>query len=311
MRLPKRLAGPATIGLCAPSGSVNQEALGRAVAFLEAKGHRVVVAPQTAFQWRYFAGSDQERLDAFHQMLADPTIDILMSARGGYGWTRFLNQVDFAAVAKTDKIIVGFSDFTAFNLAALAQSNLVTFAGPMAASDFGNGNVSAFMEDNFWPLLAASTHTIEIANCVQTCAPQIIEGPLWGSNLCLLTNLVGTPYIPAIEGGILFLEEVSEEPYAVERMIFQLYHAGILGRQKALILGDFEECKPGEKSRYPYQMTEVIESLRALLPIPILTGLPFGHIREKITIPIGGMASVKITDTGFQVKFSGYNTNKS
>src|SRR5687768_5423879 len=104
-RLPRRLGGPLAIGICAPSGAINPEALTRAVDHLQAKGHRVVVAPQTFHQWRYFAGADEERIDAFHQMLADPAIDVLMAARGGSGWTWLLDKLDFSAVAASDKAI--------------------------------------------------------------------------------------------------------------------------------------------------------------------------------------------------------------
>jgi len=305
-RLPKRVAGPVTIGICAPSGTIDAEALARATTYLEAAGHRIITTPQTTMRWRYFAGPDQDRLDAFHSLLADPTIDIIMAARGGYGWTRLLAHIDFDAVAATDKIIVGFSDFTAFNLAALAKTGLITFAGPMATSDFGNGDVSPFMESHFWPLLAASDHAIQVDG-EQLYSSQIIEGQLWGSNLSLLAHLVGTPYMPTIENGILFIEEIAEEPYAVERMFFQLYHAGILHRQRALILADVDNCKPSAKSRSPYCMAEVIESLRSLLPIPILTGLPFGHVREKITLPVGGHASIAISSDGYRLDLSGYN----
>ncbi|MBA2690509.1 MAG: LD-carboxypeptidase [Burkholderiales bacterium] len=306
LRLPKRLAGPATIGIFAPSGVVDAQAHARSVSHLEALGHRVIAAPETTSQWRYFAGTDRERLAVFHRMLADPAIDILLAARGGYGWTRLLPDVDFGLVAATDKIIVGFSDFTAFSLAALAKAKLVTFAGPMAAVDFGSGDVSTFMESHFWPLLASGGHTIEVAADTGYAA-QVIQGPIWGSNLSLLAHLVGTPYLPAIDGGILFLEEIAEEPYAVERLFFQLYHAGILTRQKALILADFDSCQPTDNGRYPYRMAEVIETLRKLLPIPVLTGLPFGHVREKITLPIGGHATLNIVDKSYRLEVSAYN----
>lgn len=306
LRLPKQLQNSATIGICAPSGSVDKESLEHAVSYFESKGHKVVLSPQASYQWRYFAGNDEERLSAFHELLNDPSIDILMAARGGYGWSRILHKVDFAAVKKTKKIIVGFSDFTSFNLAALAQSNLVTFAGPMAAVDFGNGNVSEFMENNFWSLLYNSTHSIHVEN-EHDYEPQVIEGQLWGSNLSLVSHLVGTDYLPAVKDGILFLEEVAEEPYAVERMLFQLYHAGILQKQKAIVLGDFSCCKPTLKNRYPYEMHEVIESLKTLIKVPILTDLPFGHIKEKMSLPIGGHAALHLTKEGFTVRFSEYN----
>ena len=307
LRLPKRLRGIATIGICAPSGAVDPEAHGRSVAYLESLGHRVVVAPQTTQQWRYFAGTDQERLQGFHDLIADPAIDIVMAARGGYGLTRLLDRVDFSAVAASNKIMVGFSDFTAFSLAAVARAGLITFAGPMAAVDFGNGDVSPFMECHFWPLLTSATHSIEIAAPGHGYPMQIIEGSIWGSNLSLLTHLIGTPWLPDVDGGILFVEELGEEPYAVERMFYQLHHAGVLARQKAVILADFDDCRPTANGRYPYAMAEVIETLRQLLPVPILTGLPFGHVRQKMTVPVGGHARLDIGTSTYALNFSAYN----
>lgn len=305
-RLPKRLRGPATIGVFAPSGVVDPAALERAVTYLQSLGHSVIVAPQVTTQWRYFAGRDRQRLEAFHQMLSDPGIDILMAARGGYGWTRLLEDLDFAALAASDKIMVGFSDFTTFSLAALAKAGLTTFAGPMAAVDFGNGSVGPFMESHFWPLIGSATHGIEITGNDHGYPSQVLEGTLWGGNLSLLGHLVGTPYFPRVEDGILFAEELAEEPYAVERLFFQLYHAGVLAQQKAVVLADFDDCKPAP-GRYPYSMGEVVQSLRELLPCPVLTGLPFGHIRDKITLPVGGHVRLTILDSGYRLDFSSYN----
>ncbi len=306
MQLPKQLPAKTTIGICAPSGSVDSEALSRAVDYFEAKGHQVVLSPQTNYQWRYFAGNDAERLEAFHELLNNPSIDVLMAARGGYGWSRILHKLDFTALKNTKKIIVGFSDFTAFNLAALAQCGLVTFAGPMAAVDFGNGDVSEFMENHFWSLLENDKYSLEIKT-EPSYPPQTIRGQLWGSNLSLVSHLVGTRFLPQIEGGILFLEEIAEEPYAVERMLLQLYHSGVLQKQKAILLGDFSCCKPTLKNRYPYEIYEVIESLKTLIEIPILSDLPFGHIKGKITLPIGGNTLLKLTNDGFELEFYEYN----
>lgn len=308
LRLPRRIDGAASIGIFAPSGAVDSTALARSVAHFESLGHRVVVAPQVNSRWRYFAGTDEERIAAFHALLADSSIDILMAARGGYGWTRLLSRLDFAALAASDQVIVGFSDMTAFSLAALAEARRLSFAGPLAAIDFGNGNVSPFMERHFWSLLSSSEHALDPVDCRHGYAAQTIEGPIWGSNLSLLAHLIGTAYFPNIEDGILFVEELAEEPYAVERLFYQLYHAGVLDKQKALILADFDDClPPASGARYPYSMAEVTETLRQLLPYPVLTGLPFGHIHEKVTIPLGGRARIHINHAGYRLDFSQYN----
>ena len=280
-----------------------------AIAALAKRGYRVVVAPETQMQWRYFAGTDEQRLDSFHTMLADPTIDAMMMVRGGYGWSRLLHRIDWNAVAASQKNFVGFSDFTAFNLAALAQANLITFAGPGAAIDFGGADDKpesqadhAFMETHCWPALAGEPVSVGPFNDSFTYRPRTISGTLWGSNLSLLAHLVGTPYMPNIEGGILFLEEIGEAPYAVERMLLQLFHAGILQQQKALILADFSDCDP-EPDRFPYTMEHVVETMRELLPMPVLTGLPFGHVARKLTLPFGAVAELRILPGTFSLHY--------
>ena len=306
---PKPLLPGGSIGLFAPSGVVNVPRMQAAIEALTVRGYRVVIAPGTEKQWRYFAGTDDERLASFHAMLADPMIDAMMMVRGGYGLSRLLHRVDWDAVAASEKTFVGFSDFTAFNLAALTQANLITFAGPGAAIDFGGAEDApetqadhAFMEAHCWPALAGEAVIAGPFADSFTYRPKTISGNLWGSNLSLLAHLVGTPYLPEIDGGILFLEEIGEAPYAVERMLLQLHHAGILQNQKALIMGDFSDCEP-ETGRFPYSMEHVVETMRELLPIPVLTGLPFGHVAKKLTLPYGAIATLSISPGSFTLNY--------
>ncbi|HEX4859580.1 MAG TPA: LD-carboxypeptidase [Usitatibacteraceae bacterium] len=304
---PRPLQAGGCIGLFAPSGVIALERHAKAVARLEALGFRVVVAEEASFFWRYFAGTDEERLAAFHRLLADPQVDALMMVRGGYGWSRLLHRVDWELVARARKPLIGFSDFTALNLAALARCNLMTFAGPGAAVDFGGIDDDAraqeghdFTDRHCWPALRGEA--IEVAPIADAAgqAPQVIEGPLWGSNLSLISDLTGTPFLPEVHGGILFLEEINEQPYAVERMLFNLFHAGILGRQKAILLGAFTDCEP-DGGRFAYRMEHVIETLRALVPVPVLAGLPFGHVPAKLTIPYGAPARLVIGRDGYSL----------
>lgn len=306
---PKPLLAGGSIGLFAPSGVVNLPRMHAAVEALTERGFRVVVAPETENQWRYFAGTDEARVASFHSMLSDESIDAMMMVRGGYGWSRLLHRIDWNLVATSRKTFVGFSDFTAFSLAAISQSNLITFAGPGAATDFAGGEDTAekqaghaFMEAHCWPALAGETVSAGPFTDSFTYRPRTISGTLWGSNLSLLTHLVGTPYLPNIEGGILFVEEIGETPYAVERMLLQLFHAGILQNQKALILADFTDCEP-EPDRFPYSMQHVVETMRELLPIPVLTGLPFGHVAKKLTLPYGAVATLSISPGSFTLDY--------
>jgi muramoyltetrapeptide carboxypeptidase len=144
VRLPRALREPATIGICAPSGKVDDTALGLGVAYLGELGHRVVVPDETLHAWRYFAGSDEERVRGLHALIDNPDVDLVIAARGGYGLTRLLPRIDWGRVAASGKAFVGFSDFTAFNMAAYACANLVTFHGPMLAVDFGRAELDTF-----------------------------------------------------------------------------------------------------------------------------------------------------------------------
>lgn len=280
------------------SGAVQPERLQAGVARLQALGCAVDAGEHVSRQWRYFAGTDDERLAAFHDVLASDA-DIVFFSRGGYGASRLLHRIDWSKVAASGKVFCGFSDITAFALAALAKANYVTFAGPLAASEFAQTDdliARDFTESHFFGLLLAAKSGYQYPECVSDAKhdTRTIHGTLWGTNLALVAHLIGTPYIPDVADGILVLEDIGEEPYAVERMFWQLKHAGILDKQLAVILGAFTDCKPGANLRYPYNMTEVIETLREIAPCPVLTGFPFGHVPAKVTLPIGALATVKV-----------------
>lgn len=305
-RLPRALKEPATIGVFAPSGRVDEAQLAQGVAYLKDLGHTVVLAEETAHAWRYFAGTDDERLAGFHRLVDDPSIDLVMAARGGYGLSRLLHRIDWNRVAASGKLFVGFSDFTAFNMAAYSCANLVTFHGPMLAVDFGRPQPDTFSEQHFWMALSRSSHRIDDIASAHGYEPRRIDGTLWGGNLSLLVHLLGTPYFPSIEGGILYVEEVGEEPYAIERDFMQLYHAGVLGRQRALLLGSFNDCDPTRTQRYPYSLEEMAETLRQTLPYPVLTDLPFGHVARKVTLPFGAPGTLSLHERSYSLRFGGH-----
>lgn len=306
LRLPRALPEPATIGVCALSGRVDETALATGVAYLRDLGHRVVVAPQVGESWRYFAGTDDERLAGLHSLLDDESIDLVILARGGYGISRLLPRIDWNRVAASGKAFVGFSDFTAFNCAAYACANLLTFHGPMVGVDFGQAEPDSFTQQHFWMALSRDAHRVDDLFSDHGYAARRIDGVLWGGNLSLLAHLVGTPYFPAIDDGLLYVEEVAEEPYAIERLFLQLHHAGVLGRQRAILMGDFADCDPVNPLRYPYSMDEVLETLREWVTCPVLTGLPFGHVKRKVTLPFGADATLSIRDSSYGLRFSGH-----
>ena len=296
--LPKSPVWPGKVAVVSLSGAVQPERLQAGVARLQALHCTVDAGDHVTRQWRYFAGTDDERLAAFHEVLTSDA-DIVFFSRGGYGASRLLHRIDWARVAASGKVFCGFSDITAFSLAALAQANYVTLAGPLAASEFAQTDdliARDFTESHFFGLVLAAQSGYHYPECVSDAehGTRTIHGRLWGTNLALVAHLIGTPYIPDVENGILVLEDIGEEPYAVERMFWQLKHAGILAKQRAIILGAFTDCTPGANLRFPYTMTEVIETLREIAPCPVLTGFPFGHVPAKVTLPIGALATVKV-----------------
>ncbi len=300
-RLLKRKRG---IGFIAPSGQVlDPGELDRAVSYFEARDYRVFCPQAVRRSHQRFAGTDAQRLQALHTMLARSEVDVLMAVRGGYGLSRLLDQIDYTQLAASGKTIVGHSDFTAFNAAAYAQAKLVTWCGPTACYDFGAETVSPFTEAHFFALLERPSHRVEVE------APNPYRdawsGRLWGGNLSLIAHLAGTPYLPRIKGGILFVEDISEHPYRIERMIYQLLHSGVLARQKALILGDFSNYRLGENDN-GYDFAAMVAHLRARLPIPVITGLPFGHCRDKLTLPFGGWANLEVQNSAFSFMLSRY-----
>ncbi len=305
--LPKKFPPVATIGIFSPSGLVADASKIEASArYFQSMGHQVFLDERVANQWKYFAGTDDERLAAFNAMLRHPEIEVVMASRGGYGLSRILPKIDFAEVQASRKIFIGHSDFDIFHLANLANGG-VSFAGPMPTVDFFKAENSAFTEKHFWGLFSAKQYAIENINSNHNLAPQSIEGKIWGGNLSVLVHLLGTKYFPTIENGILFVEEINEEPYHVERMLLQLKHAGVLDKQKAVVFGQFNRCISTQFSSQPYNIDDVMLTMREIIACPTLTNLPFGHVENKMTIPVGATAKISIKSNSYDISFDGYS----
>ncbi|MFM0205807.1 muramoyltetrapeptide carboxypeptidase [Paraburkholderia sediminicola] len=301
-----------TIELIAPSGYPHDsEVLHRALHRLHAQGHRVEGVEATKRRYQRFAGTDGERAADLNR-LADPSRalpDIALAVRGGYGAARILHGLDYEGLQRrlTDQpvALVGHSDFTAIQLALLARAGVKTFGGPMLMSDFGAEDLSEFTMQHFWSALTKPTITVT-GNAPQAQTADV-SGMLWGGNLAVLTSLIGTPYMPPVQGGILFVEDVNEQPFRVERMLYQLHLSGILAQQQALVLGDFSGGKSYEYDN-GYDMHAVIEQVRSVVGIPVITGLQFGHIPNMLTLPVGADAHLVSDAHGFKLTLSGYPT---
>ena len=215
-----------------------------------------------------------------------------MATRGGYGLTRLLDRIDWPRLARSVEQgtrWVGYSDMTALQLALLHHTGAGSWAGPAALDDFGrseeDGGVDEVTRDCFLEAMSGELEAVGFRTEAGFDGLQA-RGVLWGGNLTMVCSLLGTAHMPLIRGGVLFLEDVNEHPYRVERMLLQLQQAGVLARQKAVLLGAFSGWKASPLDR-GYTMKSALAQLRARTPTPLLTGLPFGHVHPKVTLPVG------------------------
>ncbi|MFM2108414.1 MAG: muramoyltetrapeptide carboxypeptidase [Pseudomonadota bacterium] len=276
------------IGVVAPSGyAADPAAFARGLAHLRSLGHTVQDFSASGTRELRFAGTDEQRIAQLHAAARDPSIEIVIALRGGYGLSRLLPAIDLKllsdSVINGGKRWVGHSDFTVVQL-ALLSSGAGTYAGPMICDDFSREDLSDFTQQHFWQCMSQASVRVQLPvhgnPRVQT------DGTLWGGNLTMLCSLLGTPWMPAIKNGILFIEDVNEHPYRVERMLLQLAQAGILDRQRAIVLGDFSGYKLTDYDN-GYDFTQMLSYMRERLSLPILQGLPFGHMKDKVTLPVG------------------------
>lgn len=305
----------AHIYVYSPSSAVRDKAaFRRGVKRLQALGHEVELDPAALSVHMRFAGDDATRLAAIHRAAASGA-DVALISRGGYGLTRILPGIAYKKVAQAidgGTQFVGLSDFTAFQLALLAKTGTISWAGPALGEDFGvEGEPDDIMEACFddlvqdqgegagWRLpLPPRRKTPELIaepdhSATGSGQKAIKNAVLWGGNLSVLVSLLGTPYWPDVKGGVLFIEDVNEHPFRIERMLTQLLHAGVLARQKAIVFGQFTGIRlaPHDKG---YRLATVVDWLRGQLKVPVLTGLPFGHVPTKVLLPVGAKVDLLV-----------------
>jgi len=260
-------------------------------------------------KFQRFGGSDEVRLAQLNAAAADPQVQVVVALRGSYGMSRLLPSIDFRKMADSGKLFVGYSDFTAFQMPLMKQTGRVSFGGPMMCDDFIRAEPVRYTLDQFWQCLRGPVHRVRGAVAEGGADnPRVdVSGRLWGGNLAMMASLLGTPYFQALEQGICFIEDIGEHPYRIERMVLQLLYAGALEGQRALVLGDFSGYKLNEMDN-GYDFEAMLAYLRQRLPIPVLTGLPFGHIKERATLPYGGMAHLVSDERGFDLAIGDYPT---
>lgn len=287
---PSVLKNGDVIGLITPASPVaDATRIERAVRYLEQLGYRVAVGKQVGQSKGYLAGTDEQRAEDLHSMFANPDIKAIMCLRGGYGTPRLLSLLNYKLIARHPKIFVGYSDITVLQLAFWKKCGLVSFHGPMPAVDMANG-IDPFTEENFWRVLTSKK---KLGVLPLDGAPLSAlktgkgSGRLLGGNLSLLVSILGTPYQPDFRGCVLFIEEIEEEPYRVDRMMVHLGNARIGQKSSGVILGQFTDCIPKDPSKPTLTIAEIVAENAVVWGRPFLTNLPFGHIPKMVTIPVG------------------------
>jgi muramoyltetrapeptide carboxypeptidase len=298
--LPPRLRTGARIALIAPSGPLlERDDRTRAAELCTAMGYEPRLGANAGQAYGYLAGRDEERLADLNAALSAPDIDGVWCIRGGNGMNRIIDQVDFAGFARHPKPVIGYSDITVLLLALWMRTGVVTFHGPIARTPMPNfqrhhfdrvlGNISAA------GLLGRHNPPEDVLvptnRRILTLTGGTARGPLVGGNLTLLQALIGTPYFPPLDGAILFLEDVGEAVYRVDRMLAHLRLVGALDRLAGVAIGRFTDMSPGGDGG-ALGFDEVLHTYLAPLRIPVAVGFPFGHIDDQWTLPIGVQAEL-------------------
>ena len=289
------------IYIYSPASAVRDKAaFKRGIARLKALGHEVEIDEAALVVHQRFAGDDAARVAAIGRAAASRA-DVALISRGGYGLTRILDALPYKALAKAIERgteFVGLSDFTALQHALFAKTGAVTWGGPAVGEDFGaEAGADDIMEACFDDLLSGQgegTGWRMPVRDAQLKVRPIHDATLWGGNLCVLTSLLGTPYFPAVDKGVLFIEDVNEHPYRIERMLDQLRLAGVLGRQRAIVFGQFTGIRKVPGYDRGFGLDSVIDRLRSLLKVPVLAGLPFGHVPTKVLLPVGAKVELAV-----------------
>ena len=294
---PPRLRAGDLVGLIAPGGAMRDDHVERAVANLQSMGLRVRVGENIRLRRGNYAGTPYQQVHDFHAMVRDPEVRAIWCGRGGSGGSLMLPLLDYGLIRSHPKVIVGYSDFTATLLAIARHSRIVVFHGPVAISTFSEYNVAhlraVLMEPQPGYVIASAegTHT---QPAQLTLVPGVATGPLTGGNLSVLSALVGTPYGARMRGAIVFLEDVEEAPYRINRMLTQLVQSGELPRAAGVMFGTCADCvvREGEAT---LTLEETLRDRLEPLKLPAAIGLSFGHVPQHFTMPIGVRARFDAT----------------
>ena len=300
---PDRLRPGDTISILSPaSPSLTPAHQEQGKATLERLGYRVVTGKHTNDQRLLFAGTERSRAEDINDALANPSVKAIICTRGGCGSAQILPYIDFALIANNAKIFVGYSDITALQIAVFNATGLITFYGPMVASDFGKGT-TRFTTGSLLKILTQTDGRVELRNPPKkemlTVCPGTAEGQLAGGCLSVVIASLGTAHEIDTQNKILFFEDIDEQPHRIDRHLTQLIQAGKLQQARGIIFGAFTNCEYHRREtyyRFGVTLWDIINERIAPLGIPAIYGLQFGHVRSKLTIPFGGYAFLDATN---------------
>ncbi|HET6271390.1 MAG TPA: LD-carboxypeptidase [Bacteroidota bacterium] len=288
---PPQLRKGDLIGIVSPASPVaDVSRIESGVRYLEGLGYHVIVGKHVAQTLGYLAGTDEERVEDLHAMFRNREVRAIICVRGGYGTPRLLPLLNYRLIARNPKILAGYSDITALQLALWKKCRLITFHAPMLGVEMAN-TIDPWTEEMFWSL-ATSSRRIGSIFVPTDSTPRPLhqgkgQGRLLGGNLSMVVSILATPYQPNFTDSVVFLEDVTEEPYRVDRMMMQLRNASILSASSAILTGQFTDCVPLDKSKPSLTVDEILQESAAATGRPFLSNLPFGHIPKKMTLPVG------------------------
>jgi muramoyltetrapeptide carboxypeptidase len=296
---PSRLKSGDTLGLIAPGSYISEQELKDSITSLNELGFNVVYTNNILAQNGYFSGTDAERAADVNQMFARKDVAGIVCARGGYGCTRILPLIDYNIVKANPKVIIGYSDVTSLLYGIFKETGLICFHGPVGTSTYNEFTVDYFRKTLMEPeqnllLKNPSPESEDEEYKPLTIKDGKASGELIGGNLSVAVSLVGTPYDVDFKNKIIFLEEMEEDPYRIDRMLTQLRMAGKFDGTAGIALGVFKDCKPSAKSSFDssFTLAEVLTNRLSDLNIPVVYGMSFGHLKNKFTLPVGVKAEL-------------------
>ena len=290
--LGKKLKKGDTIGIIAPASCTTYEKVLEAKKNIEDMGYQVILGECTKKQWYSYAGTDEERAEEINSFFADKSIDAIICMRGGYGCNRLIELLDFEVIKRNPKIFVGYSDITTLHIALNEKANLITFHGPMAVSNF-TGNYNRDTYENFIEILSNSRDKQSIKNItkeLKVLNEGRAKGKLVGGNLATLIATLGTEYDLDYNGKILFLEDVGEKTYKIDRFLNQLKKHGVFEKIEGLVLGDFKNCT--QDSEKDMTLLEVFQNYFKELKKPVIYNFESGHSEPMLTLPLGAICEI-------------------